>query len=118
MATTTHNLGVIHDEMKEHENALKYYEKALEMRKALAEKEPIAFNMDVCVTLLNIITLYHTQTEKSKSLDYRENALELISEAERRLQLIESDKPVIKSMKSDVEYFREFFEEITTEKLN
>jgi tetratricopeptide (TPR) repeat protein len=112
VATTTHNLGVIYDEMSDFDTAMEYYQKALDMRRELAKKEPVAFNMDTSVTILNIVTLYHARLEKEKDLKYQEPALELLREAESRLMLAESDKPVIKSMKNDLEYFREFFEEI------
>ncbi len=112
VATTTHNLGVIYDEMNEYDSAYSYYEKALDIRRELAKKEPIAFNMDTSVTILNIVTMYHSRLESEKDLKYREPALELLQEAESRLMLAESEKPVIKSMKNDLEYFKEFFEEI------
>jgi tetratricopeptide (TPR) repeat protein len=117
VATTTHNLGVIYDEMKEYNTALEYYTKALDIRRDLAAKEPIAFNMDTSVTLLNIITLYHSRLENEKNLVYQEPAKVLIEEAETRLKYAESEIPVLKSMKSDLEYFKEFFDEIDESKL-
>ena len=98
--------------MSDFDTAMEYYQKALDMRRELAKKEPVAFNMDTSVTILNIVTLYHARLEKEKDLKYQEPALELLKEAESRLMLAESEKPVIKSMKNDLEYFREFFEEI------
>lgn len=112
-ATCLHNLGVIHDENKDYSSAFEYYEKALEIRKDLAGKEASAFTLDLCVTMLNMVTLYHSRMETEKNNDLKIPAMELLEDVERRLFYIEDYLPVIKSMKSDVEYFKEFFTETT-----
>jgi tetratricopeptide (TPR) repeat protein len=112
-ATCLHNLGVINDENKDYATALDYYMKAQEIRIDLANKEASAFTLDLCVTMLNMVTLYHSRMEIEKDNDLKNPAMELLEDVERRLFYIEDYLPVIKSMKSDVEYFKEFFTETT-----
>ena len=112
-ATCLHNLGVIYDELKDYDEAFSYYQQALEIRKELVAKEEDSFTLDLCVTVMNMITLYHTKIEETKDLTLKKSAMELIDDVERRLMHVEDHLPVIKSMKSDVEYFKEFFSEVT-----
>jgi tetratricopeptide (TPR) repeat protein len=112
-ATCLHNLGVIHDEKLDFASAMKYYQSARQLRLELVEKEPEAFTLDLCVTLMNIVTLYHSRIEKEKDMALIPPSIEIIDEVEKRLFYVDDSMPVIKSMKSDVEYFREFFTEIS-----
>lgn len=112
-ATCLHNLGVINDENKDYAAALDFYMKAQEIRIDLANKEASSFTLDLCVTMLNMVTLYHSRMEIEKDNELKNPAMELLEDVERRLFYIEDYLPVIKSMKSDVEYFKEFFTETT-----
>jgi tetratricopeptide (TPR) repeat protein len=112
-ATCLHNLAVIHDEKQDYEHALEFYMQAMEIRKDLANKEAQSFTLDLCVTLLNIVTLYHSQMERDQDLKLQDAAIEIIEDVERRLIYVSDEMPVVKSMKSDVEYFKEFFTEIS-----
>ena len=98
---------------KELDNAYDYYTEAKDIRIELANKEPNSFTLDLCVTLMNLVTLYHSRLENEKDMDLREPAIQLLEDVERRLMYVDDTLPVIKSMKSDVEYFKEFFTEIS-----
>ncbi len=117
LATVLHNLGVLHDDKKDFEKATSYYEQALEIRKLLAEKHPEAFNLDVCVTLLNMVTLFQNLIEIKVDISYRNKALEFLEEIETRISDYSDDRPVVLSMKSDTQYFTQYFNQVDDEYL-
>lgn len=118
VATALHNLGVLHDEKKDYSSAEKYYAEALNIRRFLAKEQPDAFNLDVCVTLLNLTTMYQNLLEQKVNIQYKTKALKLLKEIEERLSVYgDSEKPVILSMKSDTQYFTQYFKEINNEYL-
>ena len=118
VATILHNLGVLHDEKNDFNAAEKYYTEALNIRRFLAEKQPDAFNLDVCVTLLNVTTMYQNLLEQAVDITYKNRALTLLKEIEERLAVYgDSEKPVILSMKSDTQYFSQYFNSINNEYL-
>ena len=117
LATALHNIATLYDEKSEFSKALDFYNQALNIRKMLAVKEPQAFNADVCVTSLNIITLYQALMEKEVAMKYRSLALDLLKDVKERLATIPSDKPVFESMKSDVGYFNDYFNQINLQQL-
>ncbi len=118
VATCLHNLGVLHDEKEDYKIAEEYYEKALKLRRFLAEKHPKSFNLDLCVTLLNVTTMYQNLLEKTVDITYKTKALALLKEIEERLAIYgDSEKPVLLSMKSDTQYFTQYFKGINHEYL-
>ncbi len=109
LATSLHNLAVLYDEKKEPATAETYYQKALGLRRKLADKHLDAFGADTAVTILNLLTLYQSFMEEKVDLSYRKKALAMLDEANARLIDFDDSKAVIKSMKSDMAYFREYF---------
>ncbi len=119
VATALHNLGVLHDEKKDYASAEKYYDEALNIRRFLAKEQPKAFNLDVCVTLLNITTMYQNLLEQKVDIKYKTKAIKLLKEIEEKLSVYgDIEKPVILSMKSDTQYFTQYFKEINSEYLD
>ena len=117
LATVLHNLGVLHDDKKDFENASAYYNQALDIRKFLAEKQPEAFNLDVCVTLLNMITMFQNLLEIKVDISYKSKALAFLKEVEKRLSNYTDERPVVLSMKSDTQYFTQYFNKVDDEYL-
>ena len=115
IATVIFNIANAHDNIQNFEEAEKNYLKSYKIRKSLSEKEPEIFGLDVCVTLMNLITLYQTLLEKNLDLVYKEKALKHLQEVKQYLKpLVEKlpEKNVIKTMVSEVQYFQEYFENI------
>ena len=113
LATSLHNLGVLYDENKSFEEAENYYTKALKIRRYLASNHPGIFNLDTSATLLNLITMYQFKMEQSSDIRYKSEALSLLEEVAERLKDVEhSDKPVIQSMLSEMNYFKKYFGEV------
>ncbi len=117
LATVLHNLGVLHDDKKDYENAKTYYKQALDIRKFLADKQPEAFNLDVCATLLNMVTLFQNLLESTGEMEYKTKALNTLKEIETRLNGYSDEVPVVLSMKSDTQYFTQYFNKIDQEYL-
>lgn len=112
LATVLHNLGVLHDDKKDFESATTYYNQALDIRKFLAEKHPESFNLDVCVTLLNMVTMFQNLIEIHVDISYKNKALELLKEIETRISNYSDELPVVLSMKSDTQYFNQYFNQV------
>ena len=114
LATTLHNLGVLYDENKSFGQAEKYYKQALAIRQKLAAKEPAAFDFDVCVTQMNLVTMYQTVMESKVDMAYKEPAEQLLADSIARLAKYEEKQmpPSIKNMLGDISYFKGFFESI------
>ena len=117
LATVLHNLGVLHDDKKDYKNAKSYYDQALDIRKFLAEKQPEAFNLDVCATLLNMVTMFQNLIETTGQMDYKSKALNSLKEIETRLSGYSDEITVVLSMKSDTQYFTQYFNKIDKEYL-
>ena len=117
LATVLHNLGVLNDDKKDYENAKTYYKQALDIRKFLAEKQPEAFNLDVCATLLNMVTMFQNLLESTGEMEYKTKALNTLKEIETRLNGYSDKLPVVLSMKSDTQYFTQYFNKIDQEYL-
>jgi tetratricopeptide (TPR) repeat protein len=115
LATALHNTAILYDEKSEPEKALNYYGQALNIRKLLAEKQPAAFDADVCVTELNLVTLYQSLIEKEVEMKYKAMAEELLLDIEKRIVKYSNEHPTIESMKSDLEYYKVYFKELTLE---
>ncbi len=115
VASTLHNLGVLHDEYGEEKKALDYYTQALKMRRKLATQDPDFFRADLAITLLNIITLLWSRVENGK----RENiakALPLLEEAEICLSYYDETEGAIGAMKVELEYYQKRFSKAKEER--
>ncbi len=117
LATSLHNLGLFYFELNKIELAEKYFNQALSIRKRIAVNQPEAFDADVCATALNLIELYQTQLENKVDFSFKTKCLDLLSDVDKRLQNYDETKPVIKSMKSDCQYYLDYFNQITIEKI-
>jgi tetratricopeptide (TPR) repeat protein len=115
LATALHNTAILYDEKSEPDKALDYYGQALNIRRLLANKQPVEFDADVCVTELNLVTLYQSLIEKEVEMKYKAMAEELLLDIEQRIAKYSSDHPTIESMKSDLEYYKVYFKELTLE---
>jgi len=115
LATALHNTAILYDEKSEPKKALDYYGQALNIRKRLADKQPVEFDADVCVTELNLVTLYQSLIEKEVDMNYKAMADELLLDIEQRIAKYSSDHPTIESMKSDLDYYKVYFKELTLE---
>ena len=117
LATSLHNLGLFNFELKKIDLAEKYFNQALTIRKDLAKSEPKAFDADVCATALNLVELYQTELENKIDFNFKTKCLELLEDVNKRLQKYDKSRPVIKTMKSDCQYYLDYFNKITIEKL-
>jgi len=118
LATCLHNLGVLYDGKKDYKTAKEHYKKALNIRRFLAEKQPEAFNLDTCVTLLNITTMYQNLLEQTGEIGFKTASLKILKEIEGRLAIYgNSEKPILLSMKSDTQYFTQYFNQVNEEYL-
>ena len=115
LATALHNTAILYDEKQDTKASLNFYDQALNIRKTLAAKQPDAFDADVCVTSLNLITLYQALIEREVDMKYKEMAEELLIDIEKRLLKYSSEHPTIESMKSDLDYYKVYFKELTLE---
>jgi tetratricopeptide (TPR) repeat protein len=103
-AASYHNCGVFALEDQNMDKAEKYFKIALKMRKELAKKENI-FEADVCVSALNLLETYQTN-EALNTQDKAEKCLKILTDIEKILPKLDSEKPVVKSMKSDFAYYK------------
>jgi len=116
IATIHHNLGVLYDSKKDFEQAEDYYQKALTTRRYLAKDQPKAFNLDTCVTLLNITTMYQNLLEQTGDIRLKTESLKILKELEERLNVYgNTEKPLILHMKSNIQYFSQYFKGINKE---
>lgn len=119
LATTHHNLGVLYDTKGDYKKAEESFEKALFIRRDLAKQQPNAFNLDVCVTLFNIVTMYQNLLEQTVNIDFKESSLKILDEITIRMEAYKEDKrPVVESMRSDLTYFKNYFKRINEEYLD
>lgn len=119
LATTNHNIGVLYDTMNEYKKAEESFEKALIIRRELANQHPKEFNLDVCVTLFNIVTMYQNLLEQTVNIDFKEASLKILDEIEKRMSIYTDDKQaIIESMRSDLIYFKDYFNTINNEYLD
>ena len=117
LATALHNLGLFNFELKEIDTAEKYFKQALSIRKKIATNQPKAFDADVCATALNLVELYQAQLEDKVDFNFKTKCLDLLIDVDKRLKKYDDTQPVIKSMKSDCQYYLEYFNRITLDKL-
>lgn len=115
LATALHNTAILYDEKSEPNKALDFYGQALNIRKLLANKQPVEFDADVCVTELNLVTLYQSLIEKEVDMKYKSMAEELLIDIDQRIAKYSSEHPTIESMKSDLDYYKVYFKELTLE---
>lgn len=90
---------------------------ALSLRKKLALHEPNLFNPDVCATTLNLVELYMLKLENSLDFRYKNICTDLLDDVEARLQKLDKESPVQKSMMSDCLYYQVYFKTLTEEQL-
>ncbi len=117
LATSIHNLAILLDDKGDLEKAEAAYHKSLYLRKSMAEKFPAAFDRDVSVTAMNLVTLYQQFLERHQKDEYREKAQMQLKDVKERLEKYDQTEPVIQSLWSDHDYFVNFFENVTTEDL-
>jgi tetratricopeptide (TPR) repeat protein len=117
LATVYHNLGILFDAQKEYDKAWEHYEKAIDIRRQLAKKHPGFFNLDLTATLLNMLTLHLNLMESYADIKYKKPALQLLEEAKKLLEIYDENRPVVKSMKSDIGYFEDYFQNVDEEYL-
>ena len=115
LATALHNTAILYDEKQDTEASLNFYNQALNIRKTLAAEQPDAFDADVCVTSLNLVTLYQALIEREVDMKYKAMAEKLLMDIEKRLVKYSSEHPTIESMKSDLDYYKVYFKELTLE---
>ncbi len=119
LATCHHNLGVLYDTKADYKKAEESFESALVLRRELANQQPIFFNLDVCVTLFNIVTMYQNLLEQTVNIGFKESSLKILDEIEQRLAYYIDDKrPIVESMRSDLTYFKNYFKRINEEYLD
>lgn len=119
LATAYHNLGVLFDSKSDFKEAEEYFEKALTIRRDLAKQQPQAFNLDVCVTLLNVVTMYQNLLEQTVDIGFKTASLKILEEIELRMKMYADDeRPILNSMRSDISYFKKYFSKINEEDLD
>ena len=117
LATALHNLGVYHLEKNDLKDAEEYFGKSLTLRNGLAKEQPESFNADVCATVLNLIEIHHFKFGQTMDEEYKENCQKLLKELNPKLNTLDPELPVVKSMKSDYEYYMDFFDTYREEDL-
>ena len=115
LGTVKHNLGIIHDELERYDEAVKWYEEALEIREKLANKNPDFFMPDLAVTLLNLVTLYQGLFESTGKKTYLDRARSYFESVKPVIDRLNPNLPVIVSMKSEKDYFENYFNNVTGE---
>ncbi len=119
LATCHHNLGVLYDTKSDYKKAEESFEKALKIRRDLAKQQPEFFNLDVCVTLFNIVTMYQNLLEQTVNIGFKDISLKILEEITVRLESYKEDKrPILESMRSDLTYFKNYFKRINEEYLD
>lgn len=119
LATCHHNIGVLYDTKSDFKKAEESFEKALFIRRDLAKHQPEAFNLDTCVTLFNIVTMYQNLLEQTVDIGFKKASLDILDEIELRLKMYQNDtRLVVKSMQSDLTYFKNYFKRIDDEYLD
>jgi hypothetical protein len=117
LATSLHNLGLFYLELKDITEAEEHFSTALSLRKKLALHEPSLFNPDVCATTLNLVELYMLKLENSLDFSYKKICTDLLDDVKARLEKLDKESPVHKTMRSDCHYYLEYFETLTEEQL-
>ena len=115
LGTVKHNLGIIHDELERYDEAVKWYEEALEIREKLANKNPDFFMPDLAITLLNLVTLYQGLFESTGKKTYLDRARSYFEAVKPVIDRLNPNLPVIESMKSEKDYFENYFNNVTGE---
>jgi tetratricopeptide (TPR) repeat protein len=77
VATTLNNLAILHSEQNNNDEALKEYEEALQIYRALAETNPNTYMPDVAMTLNNLAVLHKNQNNNDEALKEYEEALQI-----------------------------------------
>ncbi|HKK78021.1 MAG TPA: tetratricopeptide repeat protein, partial [Phaeodactylibacter sp.] len=111
-ATILHNLGVLYDEKQEYDTALAYYDQALYERQQLAKDNPESFLPDVSATALNMATLYQSRLEQTADMAYQRKGLAILPAIEQALDQIAQERPAIVSMRSELAYYKQFFQSV------
>jgi ABC-type uncharacterized transport system auxiliary subunit len=55
--------------------------------------------------------------ENEVDISYKQKALQLLQEAKNNLQIYDNKRPIIQSMKSDIQYFEDYFSQVSVESL-
>jgi tetratricopeptide (TPR) repeat protein len=117
LATAKHNLGVFFDENQKYEQALNYYMKALSIRKSLADEDPELFKADQLITGINMLTIYQSLLEKTANTAYLTDGISLMNDIKVELDKMGSNKSVLEGIDSDLQYFEEYFNQVSIKEL-
>ena len=104
------NLGNLYQDTQELARADTVYQEALSTYRALAQQNPKAYNLDLCMTSLNVCLFYQEALETRKDLMYQSKALNLLKDVATRLNLYTQENPAVSKIWEYHAYLTEYFE--------
>jgi len=111
LATAHHNAGIYQSEAGQWDEAEAAFDRALQARKELNERQPGAFREDVCATALNLLELYRHRLDTSGDWKYRDLGISLADTAGQLLKAVK-ETPATQTMKTDLELLRSYFQTV------
>ncbi|WP_224484454.1 tetratricopeptide repeat protein [Robertkochia aurantiaca] len=117
LATAWHNCGVYALELKAASKAVKFFGKALELRRPLCSHAPVEFTPDTVSTLLNKLEGLQILWEDSLEPALITESQELLEEARLRLAKLSQEHPAVKNMQNDCDYYADRFQQADTGEL-
>ena len=111
LATAHHNAGVYQSEAGQWEEAEAAFDRALQARYALDERQPGAFRADISATALNLLELYRHRLDTTGTWKYRDLGVSLAGKTQALLETVK-DSPTTLAMKTDLDLLRSYFETV------
>lgn len=111
LATALHNTGIYLAESGQWDQAESAFDRALEARLSLEDKQPGSFRADIGATALNLLELYRHRLETSGDWKYRDLGTALAKKTTGHLSALESS-PVHQNMRADLDVLRSYFDTV------
>ena len=95
------------------DKAIQRYEEALEIYRALSEKNPDAYNFPVCGTLINMGLLYEELLEGKGDMSLKGKGISLMEECQKRLDTYDNTHPKVAQYQVYITRLSAFFEDFS-----